>query len=188
MKLIQPIIDRTRADVKNRTAKGYFNVADWRRVYQNSQLLRILLGLIAYPARFYELPEPTLTDLPTAERLNTLLGNIQRIREASVLPAACGITDIKTDWKAGASSSAPNYTDANAWEALEKKLAESILTVAQDKVYCGVAHAGQSRVRQRNFRPLPFVEAAETPTRKARMGNAQTGTGLNRQNSYRRYS
>lgn len=190
MKLISPVTDRTLADVQNRTAKGFVNVEDWIRIYRNSRLVsRIVSTLLDAEVAFDELSEPTTTSFPTVDNLNTLLANIQRAREASGLPDLSGLDDIKTDWTAGASSAAPTYEDANAWERAESIVIAAMVTLQDYKIYTGVAGCGQARFYQCRWRKSDqFVAPIETPIRKARTGNAQTGTGLTRQNSFRRYS
>jgi hypothetical protein len=190
MKLVSPVTDRTFADVTNRTAKGFINVSDWIRIYENAQLMSLVTAfLLNTEIQFDQLAEPTATSFPTVEDLNTLLANIQRAREASGLPTIEGLDDIKTDWTAGVSSASPNYVDANTWERVTQLVLTSVVASLEYKIYTGVANCGQERFYQCRWRVSnQFVPSAESPTRKVRMGNAQTGTGLTRQNSYRRYS
>lgn len=190
MKLISPVTDRTLADVTSRTAKGFINVSDWVRIYRNAKLSSIVAALLLdTEIQFDELAEPTEISFPTVTNLNTLLANIQRAREASGLPNMEGLEEIKTDWTAGVSSASPTYIDANTWELVTTTILSAMVASLEYKIYTGVSNCGQVRFYQCRFRKTnQFVPPSPTPTRKARMGNALTGSGLTRQNSFRRYS
>ena len=189
MKWQTPITDRTAADILARTGKAFFNLLDWARVYGNAQIVnRLARALLAMDVHFTELSQPVMTDFPTADDVNSLSGNIDAVRASMALPAATGILSIKHDYQAGAGGSAPDYQAVNAWE-LDSEIARNLLLpLAQYQIYCGVGTSGQPRFWQNQFRRRPLVPDAATPVRRARTGVATAGTGLIRNNLFRRYS
>jgi len=104
--------------VTNHSAASHFNVADWTRIYRNSQLASSLAGImLGTPIQFDAIVLPTTTTNPTTAlaMLNTILANIERMRLAMValIPT---LTEVKDDWTAGAGTISPSYTHANQWE------------------------------------------------------------------------
>jgi len=185
MKFITPVTDRTRQDILDHTAKAYFNVSDWKRIYENSLVLKALIEKVfGITIPFTVLTTPTTATLPTALEINTLIQNINNILMASNLPG----TPNKANWLAGVSVSSPDYNDVNAWELLTA-LVMSLLALDIDYViYCGVAATGQPRFYQHRWRQYGWIVPAGSPVRRARTGVAITGTSLTRQNQFRRYS
>lgn len=188
MKYITPVYDRTALDVTNRTAKGFLNVADWQRVYNNAQVTKALVDfLLSISITFDTLTEPTITTIPTVSELNTLLANIDRIRINSALPAISGLVEIKDDWTAGSSADTPTYLDVNDWEQVLNVIFTMIGYSVEYIIYCGVATTGQPRFYQHRWRMFGWVEPSATPVRRSRVNVATSGTGLTRTNGFRRY-
>jgi hypothetical protein len=124
MSYITPVTDRTALDIATLTSKAFWNVADWERVYGNSQLINSLASImIDENIAFDILTTPTITTIPVVEDFNTFLANIERIRVAanSVFPVGVYIpgtsTEIKDDYEAGPQGASPKYTDTNLWES-----------------------------------------------------------------------
>lgn len=189
MKYIEPITDRTITDVTNKTAKAYFNIADWIRVYNNAEMTNYLIGwLLEQSITFDTVAVPTISTIPTAASLNTLLENIERIRVTAGLPIITGLTELKTDWASGSSAESPDYLDANTWELVMDLLIKNVVKTVEYAVYCGVSQVGQIRYYQNRFRQFTrYVEPAASPVRNARCGVALSGSGLTRQNEWRKY-
>jgi hypothetical protein len=185
----EAIFDRTAEDVENETAKAFFNVADWLRVYGNASIAKSLIALLLeIDIVFNPVAAPTITTIPTVEELNTLLLNIERIRLASGLPEIEGLAELKTDWTAGSSADAPDYLDANEWERVIDVLFYAIGRSVEYRVYCGVSAVGQPRFYQHRWRQFAgWIPPSETPVRRARTGVAAAGQGLTRNNGFRRY-
>ena len=163
---LTPVYDRTLADVTAKTSKGYFNVADWTRIYGNAEVVKTLVDLVlSISVTFDTVPTPTVTTIPTVTQLNTLLANIERLRIAADLPPITGLVEVKDDWIAGYMSPAPNYADANTWERV---LSIIYNNVGEDSGYTG------------------WIPPAASPTRRARTGVAITGSGMDRNNGFRR--
>jgi hypothetical protein len=119
MSYVTPITDRAQSDITNKTSKGYWNVADWSRVYGNSRLVNgltaIELGALVY---FDTLIMPTIITIPTVAEFNMFLANIERVRVAVSGESISGTTtEIKDDYIAGPGQDAPDFSDANLWES-----------------------------------------------------------------------
>jgi len=114
-----PVTDRTIADVKNKTSKAYFNVADWQRIYNNTLLTKSLAEiLLSSSISASTLTEPTITTIPTVVNFNALLTNIETLRLAVVAESIVGAQTVINDaWEAGLFRSAPDWQDANIWES-----------------------------------------------------------------------
>ena len=188
-RFLKPITDRTAADLLARNSKAFLNVADWHRIYGNAQLANQLLNsLLDADLDFPESVLPDITSFPSIAEVNELLNALEQMRLESGLPALPGLVELRTDWLAGGSAQAPDYLDLNAWERVIEVLFSSAGLVAENFVYCGVAAAGQPRFYQHRWRQFQWVPDALAPVRRARTGAAKTGTGLKRQNQYRRYA
>ena len=121
MSYVTAITDRVLADVTpTPTSKGYFNVADWTRVYENARLASALAALeLGTPIVFNSATAPTITTVQGIHTaLNILLANIERMRLAVAGESIAGTTtEIEDNWVSGANEDAPDYTDANLWES-----------------------------------------------------------------------
>ena len=117
-----PVTDRTISDIINKTAKGYFNKADWTRIYGNSGELNSLIDTkLGDTITFNSVTVPDIDGAPEdiLDLLNTTLANITRMRTellASFLLDITGALDITDDWVAGDTEISPDYTDVNEWE------------------------------------------------------------------------
>jgi hypothetical protein len=153
MSWVNPITDRTITDINTRTSKAFFNVADWIRIDGNNRELQTLIeNLLSLVVSLETLTPPTITHFPTAEEINALIENINRLREAACLPEATGATALKSDYLNGNGTSAPNYEAVNAWEEVQRLIYTLLPNASQYKVYCGVAATGQPRLWQARFR------------------------------------
>lgn len=116
-----PVTDRTAADIAAKNPKAYFNVADWTRVYDNSQLVNSLAAvMLDQQITFNTLTAPTIATIPSVIDFNILVGNIEFLRAYfnNEVPNVAGtLVSIKDDWEAGFNKDAPDYVDANLWES-----------------------------------------------------------------------
>lgn len=184
-----PITDRVASDITNRTAKAFFNVADWLRVYGNSEIVNALTNVyLALSIPFTELTEPTVTTFPTAAEINSLIENIDLCRAAACLPSALGVETLDYAYTEGAGGTVPDYTDVNAWEADLALVREYLATAVDYRVYCGVAGCGQPRFYQNRWRRYPWTPTSPTQPRRPRCSVATCGASLTRQNGFRRYA
>jgi hypothetical protein len=105
--------------VTNRTAASFWNVADWARVYGNSQLVSALAEIeLGSPIAFTSLTAPTITTIPAVADFNLFLANIENIRVAVVGESIPGtLIAIKDDWEAGPDKTSLSYGHANLWES-----------------------------------------------------------------------
>ena len=167
MRYTTPITDRTAADVTNKTSKVYFNIADWLRVYNNTQVTKALVDfLLSTSVTFDTLSTPTTETIPTITEFNTLLANIERIRLAAE-PTVTGLSEIKDDWTAGPGAPSPDYLNANDWE--------NVLDVIYNTIGTESGYTD-------------WVEDSITPVRRARAGISTSGRGLMYNNGFRRYA
>lgn len=190
MKYMSPAVyDRSLDDLTNKTAKAYFNVVDWIRIHNNAEFINILISfLLKMDIAFDEEVAPTINTIPTADDLNRLIGNIERIRATNNLPEITGLAELKVNWGSGSASAAPDYLDANSWEWAIEVLLNKVPIMVEYVCYCGVASVGQISIYQKRFRQYRWVEDLPTPYRRARLGNAACGIGLTRNNTFRRYA
>lgn len=141
-----PVYNRTLTDVQTRTSKGLFNVADWNRIYGNTQYvsndLLTLVGLIVIAPT---IATPTTSSIPQVADFNSVLACIEAMRVQMTTYYAAVISAITTlTYIAGAGEKAPDYLAVNQWEyCLDqiKVLVESFAALAE-KVICGVATCG----------------------------------------------
>lgn len=169
MRYSTAITDRKYSDIYYKTNKGYFNVSDWLRIYENARNTNVLLNALTGDGIVFSfVAEPLRTDFASVTKLNTLLNNIDLMRSDSVnyLSDVILIASIKHDWLAGWDKDAPKYTDVNTWE---KVIETMYLNLADAIGYTPVPNAG-------------------SPVRRARCGVAQTGAGLTRNNGFSLYA
>jgi hypothetical protein len=189
MRYIAPVTDRSAADIANKTAKAFFNVADWQRVHNNAQVTKALVDfLLSINVTFDAVIEPTIATVPTVAQLNALLGNIDRLRIESSLPAITGLAEITSDWQSGTGANAPDYLDANEWEQVLDVILNSVAKAVEYQIYCGVANVGQMRFYQSRWRKYAWVQNAVSPVRSHRTGIAVSGAGITWNNGFRRYN
>jgi hypothetical protein len=181
----EPIYDRVLADITNKTSKGFFNVADWVRINGNTQIVNALINVLkSLNITFDTLTPPTIATIPNIDDVNDFVDNIERIRAASGVPLATGLVALKNDYTSGGIT--PDYTTVNDWERDLDLLRSYLIKAAYFTPYCGVPSVGQTRFWQVRFRRFPFA-APDNSIRSPRAGVAICGSGLQRQNNFRRY-
>ena len=186
-KWTEPVTDRDAADITARNSKAFFNVADWIRINGNAEHVNALVNILrVLDIEFEELAEPVITTIPDASDINSFVANIERLRLASPFPVSFGITELKDDYVGGLIE-VLDYNTLNSWESDLEKIKDCLLTAANWTVYCGVASVGQARFWQVQWRRGNFVWPVDDYVRRALAGVGTTGSGLTRQNSFRRY-
>ena len=147
--LTQPITDRALTDIQHRTAKAFWNVADWQRLSTNTDLVSD--GVYAYggvSVALHTLTPPSVTTFPKSSDINQMIENIQRLRAG----AALDLPPLKHDYAPGLGAVAPDFHAANAWETALEQLYDAIPRAYAYRVPCGVAVTGQPRHWQSRFR------------------------------------
>ncbi len=149
MAWVTPVTDRALADLAARNAKAFLNVADWERIDGNtSEVQAQILSLLGTTVTLVDLTAPTMTTIPSAEDINTLVENIEAVR----IGAALGIAALDHDYQPGIAATAPDYQAVNDWEDTLLQI-HTLLPLAADYViYSGVANVGQDRLWQARFR------------------------------------
>ena len=165
---IRPIYDRTAIDITNKTAKAYFNIADWKRVYNNLgnaiNLEEVIEGNgIVLPV----IAEPTITTIPTVSIFNAMLLALEELRLNLIGYLPSLTTNIKHDWVAGSGSVAPDYKDVNLWE--------QTIDIIYNNIGAASGYTG-------------WVADSGSPVRRNRSGVAISGAGLTRNNGFVKYA
>jgi hypothetical protein len=159
MAWVTPITDRTQSDIVARNSKAFFNVADWQRIYDDTQYVaNQVASLLGISVTLTSLSTPTITTIPAVADINTLIANVETVKAAILgYYALTGTNVLKTDWAVGVDQPSPNYVIVNLWEN-----------------NLDVMHA--------------WLTASLALTRRfARTGVAPTGAGMTRQNLWRAY-
>ncbi len=153
MAWVDPIFDRSEADIVNKTSKAYFNVADWQRIHSNTEYLRVSFSTLrGVSVSLITLVEPTIATIPTSEDLNQLIENIDLLRQGSMLPSGVLIEELNFDFADGQNVVSPTYEDVNTWELALSQMKVLNEAAADYLVRCGVGNTGQSRSWQHRYR------------------------------------
>lgn len=113
MPYVAGVFDRILSDITTPTSKGYFNVADWTRIYGNALYLKDeFQTLYGITISFTTLTTPTRTTIPTADDINNLVIDIKNVAD-SMGVGITGTETMRTDW---GGVDTPNYIDVNVWE------------------------------------------------------------------------
>jgi hypothetical protein len=158
MAYVTAITDRDLADIAALNSKAYWNVADWTRVYGNSlEANTALTAALGVSISFDTQATPTTASIPTIAEINEFTANIERMRLwlATYAPIAdSDFIEIKDDWAAGQSETAPNYIQVNSWEKvldLIYQIYKSPYSVTRSP-RIGVAGCGRGLTRNNMFR------------------------------------
>ena len=152
MSYIEPITDRTQADVINRTDKGFFNVSDWARIANNVRIMHAAVKRIhgADVPALNEMTDMTAESIPTAEDFRGLVGNIERTRITARFLIPSG-TEIFYAFSAGGKSF--GFGEVNEWERTIDRIYRRYapLTIVRHE-RTGVARCGAGMTRGNRFR------------------------------------
>lgn len=161
MAYVTAVTDRSQSDISSQTAKAFFEVADWVRVYDNAFIVNALIAAVYSQALTFDtVAVPTTVTVPTKTNLNLLLANIERMRLWVFSNHPDDVNDplfveVKDDWDEGAFVLAPDFTNANRWEKvldiMHVFLAAS--NVRRRIPRAGIAQAGVGLIRNDKFRP-----------------------------------
>lgn len=150
-----PVTDRALSDITGLTTKGYFNVADWTRIYDNVSAINTTLAAVGYSATFTTISTPTITTIPSATNFNTLIQNIKNIQAIveSFLNTPAGLAVLKADWVVGAGEQIFNYLHVNSWEQNILILYTFINTLNKTRSpRSGITTSGVGLTRNNRFR------------------------------------
>jgi hypothetical protein len=153
-----PIYDRTVSDVLNKNPKGYFNIEDWERVFENaSELHDLVVSIFGYSTTIYE-PTYGYNHVATLEDVNSLPANIEAIRAYlfSVNPDIVdieGVVELKDDYASGPHELSPTFRNVNDWERVTYLLYTRLSAfVSTRKARAGVSVAGADMTKNNLFR------------------------------------
>ena len=121
MAYVTAITDRTQSDIALQNSKAYFNVADWVRIYGNSQEVKShLISEFGASIVLLALTSPSTATIPDTTNTNKLLANIEVLRVWVVSNLGFYPTELDTeivdDYSAGQNETSPNFSDVNRWE------------------------------------------------------------------------
>jgi len=190
VKYTTPIADRIRADVDNRTPKGFINVVDWLRIYDNSQFANALVkALSGADVSFTLVARPDVFTIPDVKDLNAILANIERVRKAARMPdGVANNVEISALFQAGATKLAPTYDDVNVWELVIDAIVKAMRRGTEYRAYPGLCDPGLPFDHQTQWIGFQsWVKPSLTPVRRARCGLTVCGAGIMRNNGFRRY-
>ena len=121
------IVDRTQADIRNRTAKGFYNVSDLKRVNDYIQYLADKLNIVVEPIIF-TVGEPLYLD-----KLTKIVDNIRVLRKAWYVAKDTPQIPAVSGW---------DFESANAIEKNLLAMSEFWQSYTKDTVFAGTAVAG----------------------------------------------
>ncbi len=187
-KYVQPITDRTTEDIRNRTQKAFWDVVDWQRVNGNTEYAAALVkAFLSIEIVLNPVVEPGMATIPKVAEFNSLIQNIEIVRDAAGFEYNTLFEDLNSAWIEGFGAASPDYEDVNAWEKTLELLAAFLLDGASYTVYSGMATAGEPYYYQTRWMDFQWVEPLLAWKRSPRTGVAISGRGLTMQNSFRRY-
>lgn len=121
------ITDRTLADVQNRTAKGFYNISDIKRINWYIHFLASYLKLDL------EIVTPKLGEALTKEAFQTIIDNVNKLRAVWYVAADTPSTPIASNW---------NYQKANDLEKILQAMYDFAISEGIDKLYSGTFDSG----------------------------------------------
>ncbi len=132
MGLPEMIYDRTKADIVNKTAKGYYNISDLNRVETASEYIAALLSGEGYYVTLTTKKDWVITDIPTVAEVQRYVNNVkfcvsQFISVGLELPEDVNGIDIIA---------------ANNIEKTLVRISESVQKMKENYRYCGTITCG----------------------------------------------
>lgn len=121
------IFDRTQQDVTNKTAKGFYNVSDVKRVNWYIHFLASYLNLDL------EIVTPKLGEALTKEALQIIIDNVEKIRAVWYVAEDTPTTPIASAW---------DYKKANDLERVLQAMYDFAISEGIDKLYSGTFDSG----------------------------------------------
>lgn len=134
MPLIPPITDRTKADVSNKTSKGYINYTDLNRIESNCAYLADQLRGYGYSVSIQVKTDWTMQDFPYLSEINRIRDNVNTLIDAYYkLQGSPDIRYVDT----------LNWQDVNSLEQNIKNLDILLQRMIAGFRYCGTFYSGQ---------------------------------------------
>ena len=133
--ILSLITDRTRADVENKTNKGFYNASDLNRVGAAVQYVAERFAAQGYTVAVRPKTDWLASDIPTASELKTYRQNIATLR---ALLAVMPTTPEAPDSMAGLT-----YTEANSIERILLDLDTLLTNAALAWYQSGEIYAGE---------------------------------------------
>lgn len=128
---VEPIVDRTLADVLNKAPKAYLNASDYNRIEGNCAVLAAALGVNIQTKNW------SMTDFPKVSELQRIIDNVQVLRDAYHTYATTPATPINP---------INEYGKVNALEQILGDLYAILQDNLSALVYAGELYAGGTGV------------------------------------------
>lgn len=125
---LQPIFDRTQADISNKTEKGYYNWSDFNRIEQDCSYLAGIFKVTIVTKSW------TRTNFPTLSDMTRIRNNIATLRTAYYTYSTTPETPAVP---------LNEYHKANDLEKILNDLKALYDQNQQSVIYCGEVYAGQ---------------------------------------------
>ncbi len=132
------IIDRTQADVDNRTEKGHFNASDFNRISSACYELKSLMQQTGYSVEFDLTKVWTMKDYPTKTATQEWLDNVYKVIN--------GYFAYK-EWELPEDMSAFTWKQANNIEQALKDIEAISAVIRKNTIKAGRMSAGGSVIR-----------------------------------------
>ena len=130
--------------VTNRTAgsPGYFNVADWARIYGNALYVNgAIFTHTGNQLPFTVISTPTTSSIPQVSDFSNLLANIRVMYNlVSIISPIQGITTWS--YSSGAGATPPNWNDVNQWELCIDAMNNLVSSIFHELLISGQATSG----------------------------------------------
>ena len=139
------IFDRSSTDIKNKTAKGYYNYTDLNRIESWCGFVSSVLNKYFYYTTIVIKTNWTRKDFLTVDQLTRIKTNVMTLKNAYITysntPTVSGIGNM-------------TFEEANKIEKILKDLDEILINMQRYFVTSGVATCNQTRFWQVRFRMI----------------------------------
>ena len=130
------ITDRTRADVANQTAKGFYNASDLNRVGAAVEYIADCFTALGYACPVTVKKDWLTSDAPTASQMEAYRQNIVTLRSQIAVMASTP--------EAPASMAGLNYVKANDIERILLAVEDTLRRLEKTFWYSGEIYSGES--------------------------------------------
>lgn len=138
------IFDRTQSDIINRTRKAYIDYEDLNRIESAVEYISNQLNVNGYINVVDAKTDWNIRDIRLQTECDRIRNNIIELKEKYYVKHTTPDIPTNIDWS--------SYIQANDIERILFDIADLIVSLNNNFVYCGVGGAGQDRIWQKRFR------------------------------------
>ncbi len=132
MGLPEMIYDRTKADIINKTAKGYYNISDLNRVETASEYIAALLSAEGYYVTLVTKKDWEITDIPTVTEVQRYVNNVKY----------CVSQFVNVGLELPKDVNGIDFVAANNIEETLVRIRDSVQKMKENYRYCGTITCG----------------------------------------------